>query len=104
MNEEQIAAAIALLETVRLRPAMFVGWNDLNRIQSFLTGFELPLTTLDIQLPIREATQQRGWEWTARGGFDFMERQGLTDEQQSVEAIEIYLYALRSLRPTATTE
>jgi hypothetical protein len=104
MNDQQIADTIALLQKVRMRRGMFVGDNGLRRLQSFLTGFDFGLCAVGVHLDIRRATESRGWRWTSTGGFNLMEERGMSEDEQCLEAIDIYLEALRLLSETDKAE
>jgi hypothetical protein len=100
----QIENALALLQKVRERRAMYTGDNRLRSIQSFLSGFALGLSTAGFQLDQKQATINRGWRWTSTGGFNLMEERGMTEDEQCLEAIDIYLEALRLLSETDKAE
>lgn len=84
---------------------MFVGDNRLRGLQKFLCGFDRGiLATTGTELPIRQATINRGWRWTSTGGFNLMEERGMSEDERCLEAIDIYLEALRLLSETNKAE
>jgi hypothetical protein len=101
---EPVENAIALLQKVRERRGMYVGDNRLRSIQNFLFGFEMGLAMTELRLDIRQATENRGWRWTSTGGFNLMEERGMSEDEQCLEAIDIYLEALRLLSETNKAE
>jgi DNA-binding LacI/PurR family transcriptional regulator len=98
MNAEQIENAIEQLRGLRRRRVMFVGDKSFPSLQTYLCGFDSGLGVAGVRLDRRQATLNRGWEWTSTAGVAEMEESGLTEEELCLEVIDIYLDAFRLLR------
>jgi len=97
-NQIDIDKALDLFRAFRQRRAMYVGDKTLHSLLNFLSGFEAGLSIGGTELPIHQALENRGWYFTSRGGIDLMKEKGLTEEEQCIETLDIYLEAFRLLQ------
>jgi hypothetical protein len=102
MNKEAITKAIETLQHVRVRPMMFMGAVTAEYAMVFLYGFWAAcrafgcLRELEVDF-MREAANQRGWEYTALGSLPDMRKKGLTQEQMVDELLLIDITVLQMM-------
>lgn len=98
MSLQIINNLIEQLELARLRPAMFMGRITLEAVHGFGSGVHCACAALGVTQTLelrRQATQNRGWVFTASGGVNAMEAKGLTETQIVDELLLIEIEMLK---------
>jgi hypothetical protein len=104
-EEEELAGLIELLRFMAKRPALFIGSDDPERAELWLSGFEAGVFTKplsDEQRQIQEKIiRSRGWRVTATSSWRQMVERNLSTADIITELIEIKIEFLKETRRAA---
>lgn len=106
MNFPDIDKAIELFTQLSVRRAVFVGGNSQKCLEGWLNGFDagIGLFTSGNNFPLEAAAISRGWESNALSFYPYMKQRCLTEEEQCMETIAIYIEALKMLKASQESD
>lgn len=99
MEHEKIEEIIEQLESIKKRPAMFLGKpDDVDAITHFLNGYHAAIFMIKGErIPIlddyKKIREQRGWEWNATSVAREMKEKSIPDKEIVQELITIEIEA-----------